>query len=142
MDTKSRYLVVRYFALIGVVGPLLVLTRILEFVGFESSLYRPLYMIIAVICPAWLLALGSEGSALMGILILVVNVLLWSLIGVAFTLGRSKFTRIALGLFAGLLPPTYAYWVTGGSLLATFCLLLLVIMLFIFSMRHNVRDAA
>ena len=132
---------VTFFAVGGTIGPLLI--PVLSVVGLESSFYRPLYLTIATLCPAWLFGAleYNFGTLLTGFVVLAVNVLLWSALGLAFGFRGSGPLRFGLASLTSMLFAACSYWLTN-SLLAPVGLLLVFGALFLMATRGKLLNAA
>ena len=121
---------VAVFGVAGTVGPLLIL--VLKRLNFNDAAYRYLYELLAVICPAWFLGVYeyTAGPTVAGWIVLIGNVLLWFLMGLALSgFGRTKKnTVIAIGSTA--LMCSYVFWALR-SMTSTISLLLVIVLLFI-----------
>ena len=121
------------FAAAGLVGPFLI-PLLLLLPG--SPLYDPLYMLIAVLCPAWLLGPleYSLGRTITFLAILFANVFIWSVFGaIVATASRAPIAVVIHGALL-LVAGSYAYWITG-SFAAAFVLICVVVGIYV-TARH------
>jgi hypothetical protein len=101
------------FAAPGIVGPVLVPFSLM--LGVHSPLYDLLYILIAFLCPAWVLGPleYTNGRLVTWLVILLTNVFIWSVFGAAVTLAR-RLRAAALTCSALLLlASAYAYGISA-----------------------------
>jgi hypothetical protein len=125
--------VIARFSAVGAVGPLLIpLLRTL----FGTGLYDPLYLLILVLCPAWLLGPleYSYGAVATWIAILIANVAIWSAVGLVAALTAPVWIAAVLGAILLGMIGAYGFWISG-SFPATVVLLMLVSALYVFGRR-------
>jgi hypothetical protein len=127
------------FAAAGLVGPLLI-PLLLLLPG--SPLYDPLYRLIAVLCPAWLLGPleYSLGRTITFLAILFANVLIWSVFGAIVATASRTPTAVAIHGALLLVAGSYAYWITG-SFAAALVLICVVVGIYVTARRARAHRA-
>ena len=129
------------FGLLGALGPLLI--PVLRTLDIQSPLYPPLYVVIAALCPAWLLGPleYGYGVAIAWLIILVANVVIWAVFGLVIAIASAM--RVELVTYPILLAigAYHAYW-ASGSLLAVSGLVLVVMAAYIAANRQGNANRA
>jgi hypothetical protein len=132
---------IAWFALGGAIGPLLVL--VLRYVDYDAQFYRPLYALISVLCPAWLLGPleYSYGAVATWLIIFVTNVLIWSVLGAIVALGRRGHSRLIAFAAVCILAVVYAYWISESTIAILGLLVMLATVFLASRERVNAGDA-
>jgi hypothetical protein len=133
LGSRLNRRVIARFGAVGAVGPLLIpLLRTL----FGTALYDPLYLLILVLCPAWLLGPleYSYGAVVTWVAMLIANVAIWSAVGVVAALTTPVWIAAVLGAILLVMIAAYGFWISG-SFPATVVLLMLVSALYVFGRR-------
>jgi hypothetical protein len=101
-----------------------------------TALYDPLYLLILLLCPAWLLGPleYSYGAMATWLAMFVTNVAIWSAVGLFAAVTAPVWIAAVLGAILLVMIAAYGFWISG-SFPATVVLLMLVSALYVFGSR-------